>query len=336
MGVTTATTSLLVRLDPVIAKLETARQALAEAVSIQQVKQIADVAAAAEVYARRQQLGEEAIGYAHSVKIEALARLGELLKATAGAGERAGKGRPSENLPDGKVFLPTLAELGISEKTSHIAQQLADLSPDVRVQIAERELTLTEARRQANHARRPFVQLPKGQYRVIYADPPWQYRDTRAGLGDGQRVDRAETAAEQDYPTMSVAELGDLDVRSLAGPDSVLFCWATFPLLPDALQVVKSWGFEYKTAFVWQKPRGSFGHYHKADAELLLVATHGSCTPDAETRPSQIFQAESTWHSHKPDSARGMIDALYPHGPRIELFARRSADKRWAVWGNES
>ena len=248
------------------------------------MKKLLDVAAAAELYARRQQLGEEAIGYAYAVKIEALGRLGELLeempKATGTRDTLIGQGGGGPGkLTGGSLWespVPTYADLGLSGKTAMIAQQLAALPVDVRTAIADREISLTEARRQARHAARPAAALPTGRYRVLYADPPWQYRDTRMGL-----TDYAETAAAQDYPTMSTGELCALEITALAAPDSVLFCWATCPLLPDALRVVAAWGFIYKTTFMWWKPRGSFGHYHKADAELLLLATRGSCTPDA-------------------------------------------------------
>ena len=327
----------LVRRDPVIAQLETARRALATATSIPAVKRVADVAAAAEIYARRQHLGEEAIGYAYALKVEALARLGELLGPMPKAkGGQPYQKRSTSSNEEPVEQIPTYADLGVDRKTAMIAQQLAVLPPDVRDEIAARETTLTEARRRAQHAARPAVVLPKGTYRVLYADPPWQYRDTRAGLGaESQKTDRAETAAEQDYPTMSVDDLCALPVKDLTASDSVLFCWATFPLLPDALRVVAAWGFAYKTAFVWQKPRGSFGHYHKADAELLLVTTRGSCTPDDETRHSQVVRADARGHSRKPEVFRELIDTLYKHGPRIELFARRPPPHPWRAWGNE-
>jgi N6-adenosine-specific RNA methylase IME4 len=321
----------LIHADPVIAKLVMARGALREATSLHQVKKILDVAAASEVYARRQQLGEEAIGYAHEIKIEALGRLGELLtempKAT---GAQYGGRRPIDGVrAEPSIQHPTYAELGLEKKTAAIAQQLAALPSETRQAIAKRETTLTEARRQQQHAERPAVTLPEGAYRVLYADPPWQYRDTRAFRG------YAETAAEQDYPTMTCDELARLDVGALAADDAVLFCWATFPTLPDALAVVAAWGFQYKTAFVWAKPRGSFGHYHKADAEMLLVATRGRCTPDVDTRVSQIVHAETDGHSRKPEAVRALIDTLYPYGPRLELFARRTPGGPWNVWGNE-
>jgi N6-adenosine-specific RNA methylase IME4 len=170
------------------------------------------------------------------------------------------------------------------------------------------------------------------QYSVVYADPPWQYNDTRVGLSDV-----AASAAEEHYPTMSVKELSDLPVKDLAAKDCVLFCWATFPLLPDCLEVVRAWGFTYKTAFVWLKVRPNFGHYHNCNAELLLVCTKGSATPFIDERESQVQTIERVErHSAKPEEFRAMIDRLYPVGPRIELFRRGDAPEGWEVWGNET
>jgi N6-adenosine-specific RNA methylase IME4 len=146
------------------------------------------------------------------------------------------------------------------------------------------------------------------------------------------------TSAADSYPTMSVAELLALDVKSLAAADSVLLCWATFPLLPDQLEVVKGWGFKYKTAFVWDKGAGAFGHYHSAEAELLLVCTRGNnMTPEIDKREKQIqhYRKERV-HSKKPDEWRRVIDHLWPTGPRICLFRRGALPKPWVVWGNEA
>lgn len=119
-------TSVAVR-DPVIGKLEAARRYLVEATDLSKVKGIMDVAASAEVYARRQQLGEEAIAFAHRVKTEALARLGELLAAMPKAKGAPGPGRGKAGAPAGPAFTdtPTLADLGITKKVSMVAQQLS-------------------------------------------------------------------------------------------------------------------------------------------------------------------------------------------------------------------
>ncbi len=116
--------------DIVLQKLETARTALAEAKTIQETKNILDVAIAAEVYAKRQQLGEEAVQYATSIKVEALAQLGRMLKETPRntgtrpvGGDRFSGG--TEMLPPENI--PTLAEMGLDKKTSKLAQDIAAL-----------------------------------------------------------------------------------------------------------------------------------------------------------------------------------------------------------------
>lgn len=225
------------------------------------------------------------------------------------------------------------SECGVSEATAARVQALATKRPDLLNKVADGEIKLPEAMRQVKREEvsKRVEALPSDKYRVIYADPPWQYNDSRAGLDD-----YAATAAEDHYPTMPTAAICALDVKALADDDAVLFCWATFPLLPDALDVVKAWGFKYKTAFVWSKGRPNFGHYHTADAELLLVATRGSCTPDAEKRDRQVQAVERTGkHSSKPEEFRALIDRLY-RGKRIELFRRGAAPDGWAIWGNEA
>jgi len=191
----------------------------------------------------------------------------------------------------------------------------------------------TEAVRQVRNAEKieKAKSLPEGKYHIIYVDPPWQYRDKRQ-TGDH----RDSTGAEDHYPTMSLDEMKALNVKDMAAKDCVLFCWATFPLLPDALEIVKAWGFTYKTAFVWDKGSGSFGHYHNAAAELLLIGTRGSGTPQIDKRENQVQAFKREGHSRKPDEWRKLIDKLYPVGPRVELFRRGEKLDGWEVWGNES
>lgn len=314
--------------DGVIVKLDLARAALAEAKTIQETKKIVDVAGAAEIYARRQQLGDEAIGYAHSIKIEALRLLGEMLKNTPDAkpGPKPQLGSASE--PNS---VPTLFDLGIDKKVSMVAQRLADLPPEQFQAVRDGHSTITKAIREVEHARRPSVPLStEGRYRIIYADPPWRYNDTRGGLESYRG-----SAAEDHYPTMALEEICAVDVKGISEDDAVLFCWATFPLLPEALQVIGAWGFEYKTAFVWNKVRPNFGNYHNANGELILLGTRGSCRPDIDKRESQVITLERTGrHSEKPEEFRAMIDRLYPRGKRIELFARSLHDG-WDAHGNE-
>lgn len=125
-----------------------------------------------------------------------------------------------------------------------------------------------------------------GQYSVIYADPPWRYS-----------AKNVQGAAEKHYPTMGIDELCTLPVADLAAPDSVLFLWATFPQLPEALRLIKAWGFTYKSvAFVWlkknRKSEGWFyglGFWTRGNAEVCLLATRGHPKRQAQTSTSLSF-----------------------------------------------
>lgn len=168
------------------------------------------------------------------------------------------------------------------------------------------------------------MEWPLGQFRVIYADPPWEYRN--AGL---------DQSAAQQYETMSIEALSKLPVKDLATDDSVLFLWVTSPLLAEAIPLIESWGFEYKTSIVWVKAKPTYGFYVSVKHELLLICTKGACTPDIDERPESVIVTNGEYrHSQKPDEFRQLIDVMYPHGPRIELFAREAANG-WERWGNE-
>lgn len=171
--------------------------------------------------------------------------------------------------------------------------------------------------------------LPDGVYRVIYADPPWEYGDKRTN-------DANSGSAESQYPTMPIDDICGLPVAEIAAADSVLFLWATAPLLTEAVAVIEAWGFTYKAQFVWDKVKGFNGHYNDVRHELLLVATRGSCVPKIETLDPSIVQAKRTQHSRKPDCFYELIERMYPPGERthVELFARRSRNG-WQSWGNQ-
>ena len=165
------------------------------------------------------------------------------------------------------------------------------------------------------------------KYRVIYADPPWKYNNK---LTDGYG------AAENHYPTMSIDELRTLPVAEMAEKNAVLFLWTTSPLLKECFDVINAWGFKYKTSFVWDKVRHNMGHYNSVRHELLLVCTKGSCTPDvSKLFDSVVVSERSDKHSEKPEVFRQMIDTLYTHGKKLELFARKKTTG-WDVWGNQA
>ena len=140
---------------------------------------------------------------------------------------------------------------------------------------------------------------------------------------------------------MSIDELCALPVADLAAPDSALFLWATFPQLPEALRLIREWGFTYKSvAFVWLKKNRKadswfygLGFWTRANAEVCLLATRGH--PKRQARNiHQLIISNREEHSKKPEEARRRIEALMGDPPRVELFARRPAPG-WDVWGNE-
>lgn len=159
------------------------------------------------------------------------------------------------------------------------------------------------------------------KYNIIYADPPWRYE--RNGV---------QGAAEKHYPTMTIDELCRLPVSELADKDSVLFLWATFPQLREALRVIESWGFLYKSvAFVWLKQNKSghgwfygLGFWTRGNAEICLLAKRGK----PKRRSAGVHQfiiSPVEEHSKKPDVTRDKIIELAGDLPRVELFARQKA-----------
>jgi N6-adenosine-specific RNA methylase IME4/ParB-like chromosome segregation protein Spo0J len=168
----------------------------------------------------------------------------------------------------------------------------------------------------------------KNKFRVIYADPAWSYNDKQDTPKLGGAV--------KHYDTMSTAEICGLPIKDITDKDSVLFLWVTSPLLPDGLEVIKAWGFNYKSSFVWDKVGHVMGHYNSVRHEFLLIAAKGSCTPDMKVLIDSVVSIEKTdKHSEKPKEFREIIDKLYTHGERIELFCRANDDKKWHIWGNE-
>ena len=165
-----------------------------------------------------------------------------------------------------------------------------------------------------------------GKYRVIYADPPWSY-----GNANLQEYGHAS----HHYGQRSIDQLCALDVMGIAQDKAVLFIWVTSPLLAECFAVIEAWGFKYKTSFVWDKMAHNFGHYNSVRHEFLLLCTRGSCTPDSDKLTDSVQSIErSKKHSEKPEEFRAIIDEMYPHGARIELFARKDV-AGWDRWGNE-
>ena len=170
------------------------------------------------------------------------------------------------------------------------------------------------------------------KYQIIYADPPWTYDDKKAN-------DPAMGGVT--YPTMSLESIKNMPIKELSDTNCALFLWVTMPMLQEGLEVIKSWGFNYRTcAFtcVKQNPLGSgiysgLGHWTNGNAELCLFSKKG--TPKRRSKSvKQIVLSPRSRHSEKPAEVRNRIVELMGDLPRIELFARQKVEA-WDTWGNE-
>lgn len=176
-----------------------------------------------------------------------------------------------------------------------------------------------------------MILFPDKKYRIVYADPPWDY-DGRiqhnGSLTTGSAVFH--------YPVMSMLELEALPVESIAAPDSLLFMWTTGPQLDRSIEVGKAWGFTYKTiAFVWDKQRPNPGYYTMSSCELCLVFKRGRIPQPRGVRNARQFLSEKRGrHSEKPGEIRHRIEQMFPEQDKIELFARERVPG-WDAWGNE-
>lgn len=177
-------------------------------------------------------------------------------------------------------------------------------------------------------------------YRIILADPPWHFQNWNGKPGELTPGQQRRGNAQSHYATMSQAEICNLKIP--AYENSVLFVWACWPLLPEAMQAIAAWGFQYKTlAWVWVKLNPSsvgfhfgMGYYTRANSEPCLLAMRGH-VPKPKARDVQALICSSVReHSRKPDEQYAKIERLYPEGPYLEMFARRKRDG-WSAWGNE-
>lgn len=227
---------------------------------------------------------------------------------------------------DGKAAAQAAELLGTNRQYVSDMKKLHAEAPAIFAAVRDGQMTVTQAKREYVRTTAPEpAALPTSKYRVIYADPPWKYGNTQPDY---------HTEQADHYRLMELAEICQLPVADLAEDNAVLFMWTTSPILEDSFAVVRSWGFRYKSSFVWDKIRHNMGHYNSVRHEFLLVCTRGSCQPDEPKLFDSVQSIERTTHSRKPEEFRAIIDTIYPRGRRIELFARTAA-QGWDVWGNE-
>ena len=241
-------------------------------------------------------------------------------------------GSRSADLPNGAISQSEAAALfNVSERMIRTVKAIEREAPERIPEIESGAMTATKVyklittKARNEELRRKAISAPSGKYAVILADPPWQY--SNSGFSE---------SAESQYPTMptdEICKMADM-VRESSTPETALFLWATNPLLPDALKVMESWGFTYKTNMAWIKDKGrGKGWFLVSRHELLLIGTR-SDTPHPNVRPESCFEADrGPVHSRKPAIAYEIIESMYD-GAKLEMFSR-SKRSGWEAYGNE-
>jgi N6-adenosine-specific RNA methylase IME4 len=339
---------------------DAACRALAEAVRVDEVKEILNVAVAMAAYAR-QAKNRDAEADAIEIRMRATRRLDQMRqtqKETVGlakGGEHGGRRGKDGVRQTPSIVHPTLAMQGIDKNLAKQArafgalsdQQFESVVVEARDKVARAvRNAVREVEREQNRANRgsaiedgctvdDVIALAHSgkRFGVIYADPAWEFK-VYSGKGK-------QRSAERHYDTASLDAIKALPVAPLAAEDCALLLWNVWPEMPGALDVIKAWGFEFKTAgFVWVKTVSDanpalftgMGYYTRANTESCLLATRGSpLRLNADVH--QVVLAPVGEHSEKPEEVRRRIERLFP-GPYLELYARKPAPG-WSVWGNE-
>ena len=184
-----------------------------------------------------------------------------------------------------------------------------------------------------------MIPFPNKKYQVIYADPPWDF----GGGGVYQDNGRPIRKTKDKYRLTKTSDLKKLDIGSITADDCLLFMWTTDQHIPDALELMESWGFRFCTvAFYWVKKTKYFnncyniGCWTMKSVEQVLLGLKGKPMHLKKKRNvKQLVEARRREHSQKPYEVRYRIEALVgKNTPKIELFAREKPDG-WDVWGDE-
>lgn len=181
-----------------------------------------------------------------------------------------------------------------------------------------------------------LASIGRKKFATVLADPPWQFVNRTGKVApEHRRLNR--------YGTMNLTDICALPVEATLAPTAHLYLWVPNALLPDGLQVMKAWGFQYKSNIIWHKLRkdgGSdgrgVGFYFRNVTEILLFGVRGKNARTLQAGRTQVnyMGTRKREHSRKPDEQYELIEACSP-GPRLELFSR-GVRKGWTVWGNQA
>ncbi|MBL8066032.1 MAG: hypothetical protein JNM34_09265 [Chthonomonadaceae bacterium] len=188
----------------------------------------------------------------------------------------------------------------------------------------------------AKFAARDLLEHAPQVFGTVYADPPWRFTNRTGKMAPEYRRLRR-------YPTMSFEEIAELPVARIARPQAHLYLWVPNALIAEGLDVMRRWGFEYKSNIVWYKvrkdggpDRRGVGFYFRNVTELCLFGVRGKnvrTLKRGRTQPNIVI-SQKTFHSRKPSEMYEIIEGC-SNGPFIELFSRNEREG-WTMWGNQA
>tara|TARA_B100000963_G_scaffold346907_1_gene352662 strand:+ start:925 stop:1908 length:984 start_codon:yes stop_codon:yes gene_type:complete len=321
-------------------KLKTWKKELALAETFEEVKTHESAAAAAAEFAKRNQFALDKQNEIGKFRIDIERKKGAWLDENYPQGKHKGN-----QYTIGKVEQLNLSKMPVTKNESSNARLInreEELSNQVMDEIEQKGEVITPNKVQSEirkiikkeELKQIRIDIEKGvkkvdinnipeKFDIIYADPPWRY-------------DFAETSnrkIENQYTTMDNNDIANMKVP--AKDNCVLFMWATAPKLIEALDVMKAWGFTYKTHAVWDKQKIGMGYWFRGQHELLMVGVKGKFSPpDSTIRISSVIKEERSQHSKKPDSIADYIDLAYYNKSKIELFCREPRSG-WYSFGNQ-
>lgn len=219
---------------------------------------------------------------------------------------------------------------GVSPITAQKAITVREEAPELLDAVAAGKVSLNQAYRTVKRNRaiqnieEEPMPLPTGPFRVIVADPPWDYQN--------RKNDGAHRAANA-YPDMTTDEICALPVGSLAHEDCILWLWTTNAFMRDAFRVIDAWGFQEKTILTWAKPKIGLGDWLRGSTEHCLMAVRGHPVVNL-TNEATLLEGKAREHSRKPEEFYELVERLCP-GSKVELFGRQQRNG-WTTWGAEA
>jgi N6-adenosine-specific RNA methylase IME4 len=332
-----------------LALYDRARAALAKAAKVDEAKRVRDAAERLKLYARQAQ-DHEMLVNAAALKLRATRRLGELMHGARAAGELAKHGGRRKGI---KVPVGNLDVIGVPKKLSAEAARLAKLpertfekvvgetqekiiaggarvlNPQSDVLVRERK---AERRAEVVRLSENPELLPDGPFAGGVADPPWVDEDRPIGFN--------KRHYGYHYPLMTVDKIAAMDVGRRFGPRAaILLCCTKYHVaIGSHVIVLKAWGFEPRTEFIWHKELRGLGNGFNVDVhECLILGIRGDVpAPDPENRPLSLFSIrKSRTHSLKPDWPQQQLERWLPGGAFIYLFSGNQPERKgWCLWGH--